>query len=117
MLVTSISPLPTRIFLCLNLLSKRKNYRLVQTESICRNQNECDRKLKFVWEGLTTLCEKEKMLVTSIFSFSRNVFKKLLFQGCEQPGFVGKAEKIQFKLHLGVVHFLLNYINKKKKEM
>ena len=28
-----------------------------------------------------TLWEKEKMLVTSIFSFSHNVFKRVLFQG------------------------------------
>ena len=30
-----------------------------------------------VWEGWKTLREKEKMLVTSIFSFSHNVFKRL----------------------------------------
>ena len=31
--------------------------------------------------GKKTLLEKEKMLGTSIFSFSPNVFKRLLFQG------------------------------------
>ena len=36
--------------------------------------------------GLKTLWEKEKMLVTSIFSFSCNVFKRLPFQGCEKLG-------------------------------
>ena len=30
--------------------------------------------------GLKTLREKEKMLVTSIFSFSHNIFKRLLFR-------------------------------------
>ena len=33
------------------------------------------------WDRKETLWEKEKMLVTSIFSFFQNVFKKFLFQG------------------------------------
>ena len=37
--------------------------------------------LKFASERVKTLWEKEKMLVTSIFSFSHNVFKISLFQG------------------------------------
>ena len=37
--------------------------------------------LNFLGEGKKILWEKEKMLVTSIFSFSHNVFKSLLFQG------------------------------------
>ena len=37
-----------------------------------------------------TLWEKGKMLVTSIFSFSHNVFKRLLFQGREKSGLFGK---------------------------
>ena len=32
-------------------------------------------------EGKKTMWEKEKMLLTSIFSFSHNVFKGFLFQG------------------------------------
>ena len=35
-------------------------------------------KLKLFWEGQKTLWKKEKMLVTSIFSFPHSVFKKLL---------------------------------------
>ena len=34
------------------------------------------------FDGLKTLWEKEKMLVTSIFSFSHNVFKSPISSGC-----------------------------------
>ena len=34
--------------------------------------------------------KKEKMLVSSIFSFSHNVFKRLLFQGRQKLGLCGK---------------------------
>ena len=34
--------------------------------------------------------EKEKMLVTSIFSFSHNVFKSLLLQGPKKSELCGK---------------------------
>ena len=37
------------------------------------------------------LCEKEKMLVTSIFSFSHNVFIRLLTQGCYKSRHCGKG--------------------------
>ena len=40
--------------------------------------------------GLKTLWEKEKVLVTCIFSFSKNVFKGLLTQGCVKSGLFGK---------------------------
>ena len=43
-----------------------------------------------VWDGWKTFWEKKKMLVTSIFSFSHNVCKKLLSQGCLKSGFCGK---------------------------
>ena len=47
-------------------------------------------KLKFVMgrEG-ETVWEKEKVLVTSIFSFTNNVFKTFLFQICEKLGLCG----------------------------
>ena len=35
-----------------------------------------------LWDDKKTLWEKEKMLVTSIFSFSCNVFKSFLLQVC-----------------------------------
>ena len=41
-----------------------------------------DEKMKFIFEGVERLWKKEKKLVTSIFSISLNVFKRLLFQVC-----------------------------------
>ena len=38
-----------------------------------------------------TLLEKEKMLVTSIFSFSHSVFKMILFQTRENQGLFAKG--------------------------
>ena len=48
---------------------------LVQIEGICSQQNECDSKIK-IWLGkFRKHCgKKEKILVTSISSFSQNVF-------------------------------------------
>ena len=37
--------------------------------------------------------EKEKMLITSIFSVSHNVFKRFLTQGCKNRGLFGKGLK------------------------
>ena len=38
--------------------------------------------VQFLFVRVENIAGKEKMLVTSIFSFSHNVFKRLLFQGC-----------------------------------
>ena len=41
--------------------------------------------------GLKTLCEKEKLLVMSNFSFSHSVFKRLVLQTHENQGLFGKG--------------------------
>ena len=41
--------------------------------------------------GLKTLCEKEKLLVTSNFSFSHSVFKRPVLQTRENQGLFGKG--------------------------
>ena len=43
--------------------------------------------------GLKTLWEKEKLLVTSDFSFSHSVFKKLVLQTGKNQGLFGKGLK------------------------
>ena len=43
--------------------------------------------------GQKTLWEKEKLLVTSNFSFSRSVFKKLVLQTRKNQGLFGKRVK------------------------
>ena len=52
------------------------------------------------------------MLVTSIFSFSHNVFKRLLFKGC-----VGKVNSFKDNIsHFRLYHKIrgLNHLKKKK---
>ena len=52
-----------------------------------------------------TLWEKEKLLVTSNFSFSHGVFKRLVLQTCKNQGLFGKGLKpcllssIVYRLH------------------
>ena len=46
-----------------------------------------------------TLCEKEKMLVSSIFSFSHNAFKWPLFEGREIPEIFGKRQSTNLSLY------------------
>ena len=70
--------------------------------------------------GQKTLWKKEKMLVTSIFSFSCNVFKRLLFLTHENQGLFGKGlKKCSFNsllsnptkmLVTSIFSFLLNII-------
>ena len=47
----------------------------------------------FVFDKFETLWEKVKMLVTCIFSFSHNVFKRLFTQGRQKSGLYGKELK------------------------
>ena len=62
--------------------AKWRTFRLVQIESICRwQQKKCDKTIQICLGKGRKQLEKEEMLVTSIFSFSHNVFLKLLSQG------------------------------------
>ena len=56
-------------------------------------------------KGLKTLWEKEKLLVTSNFSFSHSVFKRLVLQTRKNQGLFGK-ELIKF--FFCIFHTLLN---------
>ena len=64
------------------------NFRLFQTQRVYRRQFHFDKNgRKFLkWEE--TLCEKEKLLVSSNFSLSHRVFKGFVPQTCKKPGFV-----------------------------
>ena len=44
-------------------------------------------------KGWKTLWEKEKLLITSNFSFSCSVFKRLVLQACKSQGLFGKELK------------------------
>ena len=60
--------------------------------------------------GWKTLREKEKLLVTSNFSFSHSVFKRLILQTCKNQGLFVKGLK-QIKL------LSLNALNLDKSEI
>ena len=50
-------------------------------KSLADNKINVTQNLKFVLGKVENIWEKEKMLVTSIFSFSKNVFKSILLEG------------------------------------
>ena len=53
-------------------------------------------------EGWKSLWEKEKLLVTSNFSFSHGVFKRLVLQTCKNQGLFGK--RLILKIALGILN-------------
>ena len=62
------------------------NFRLFQTERVCR------RKWKKVIQTSRKQCgKKEKLLVTSNFSFSHSVFKRLVSQGHQKVSLCGNG--------------------------
>ena len=65
-----------------------------------------------VFEMLETLWEKEKMLVTSIFSFSHNVFKSHLFQGCQKSGLCGEELNDSFFQNRNYKEFSIKYLQR-----
>ena len=57
--------------------------------------------------GLKTLCEKEKLLVMSNFSFSHSVFKRPVLQTRENQGLFGKGLITGCKIRLCKVNAML----------
>ena len=51
-------------------------------------------------KGHKTLWEKEKLLVTSNFSFSHSVFKKFVLQTHKDQGLFGKGLNFSFQMTL-----------------
>ena len=72
-------------------LSQTTNFRLFQTERVCRRQ------FQTWWKGQKVILtgrkhwEKEKLLVTSNFSISHSVFKGPVLQTCKNQGLFGKG--------------------------
>ena len=62
----------------LNSLSNDKILEWSKLKAFAEDKINVNEKLKFGLRRIKTLWEKEKMLVTSIFSFSHNAFKRLL---------------------------------------
>ena len=87
---TNHSPFTKHI--CDLTLSQATNFRLFQTERVWR------RKFQIWWKwhkllqmGRKHCGEKEKLLLTSNFSFSNSVFKSLVLQTHENQGLFGKG--------------------------
>ena len=75
-------------------LSQKTNFRLFQTESVCRQQF-------WIWwkwwrvlqQGRKHCGKKEKLLITSNFSFTHSVFKRLVLQTLKNQDLFGKGIK------------------------
>ena len=102
------------LFHCQGLtLSQTTNFRLFQTERVCRrlpnwkSVQTMNSNLMKMAEGSPNrwkiLWEKEKLLVTSNFSFSHSVFKRLVLQTCKQQGLSGKGLKKMAKTPVKLV--------------
>ena len=78
------------------------NFRLFQTERVCRRQFQIWRKWLKVNQTGRKHWEKEKLLVTSNFSFSHSVFKGLVSQVRQKVSLCGNGLKVSCKcFHFG----------------
>ena len=86
-------------------LSQTTKFRLSQTERVCRRQFLNLMKMAESspnrWK---TLWEKEKLLVTGNFSFSRSVFKRPVLQAHKNQGLFGKGLKTR-KFLMAILHW------------
>ena len=81
-------------------LSQTTNFRLFQIERVCKDNFKFD---IFIFaenspDRYKTLWEKEKLLVSSNFSFSHSVFKRLVVQTRKNQGLFGKGFTTQLPL-------------------
>ena len=68
-----------------------RNFRLFQTERVCRRQFKIWQKWQKVVQTGRKLWEKEKLLVASNFSFSHSFFKRLVSQGRQKVSLCGNG--------------------------
>ena len=81
-------------------LSQTTNFRLFQTERVCRGQFHIWWKWQEVFETGRIQWEKAKLLVTSNFSFSHSVFKRLALQIRKNQGLFGKGLSYMYCLQM-----------------
>ena len=80
------------------------NFRLFQTERVCRRQiSNLTKMAKSYGNLLKTLWENEKLLVTSNFSFSLSVFKRLVSQGCQKVLLCGNGLTKKFHVFKSLI--------------
>ena len=74
----------------LNSLPNDRFLNLSKLKAFADDKVNLAEKLKLVLGGVENIVGKEEMLVTSIFTFSHSVFKRLPFQGRFKSGLCGK---------------------------
>ena len=74
-----------------NPLPLTTNFRLFQTERVCKRQFQIWWKWKKVIQMGRKLCGKRRNCIMSNFSFSHSVFKRLVSQGRQKSSLCGKA--------------------------
>ena len=72
-------------------LQNNKIFEKSKSKAVIDNKTYQIKKLKFEMEPIETLWEKEKIQITRIFSFSHNVFKRLLSKGVKAQGCLVKG--------------------------
>ena len=111
--VMGVTPLPTTTLsgtLEVRRGTRLTNFRLFQTENIL--QTTISNLMKMAERSQNrskTLWEKEKLLVTSNFSFSHSVFKRLVLQTRKDQGLFGKGLNKTYNQPIKVLVFLFLY--------
>ena len=83
------------------------NFRLVQIETVCRLQFKFDENIRKFSKQVETLWVKEKLLVTSNFSFTHSVFKRLVSQGRQKVSLCGNGLRpVDNSCHIGHTYIL-----------
>ena len=90
-----IKPLTTQC--CLLTLTQTTKFRLFQTQGVCIWKYWIWWKWQKVLETCRKQWEKERLLVTSNFSFYHQVFKRLVMQTCKKRGLVWEWVKNPLK--------------------
>ena len=72
-------------------LSQTTNFRLQNSKGLQTAISNLMKMIESSPNGLKMLWEKEKLLITSNFSFSHSVFKRLVLQKCKNQGLFGKG--------------------------
>ena len=68
-----------------------KNFRFSKLKEFADNNSELDENGRKFSKKVETLWKKEKLLITSNFSFSHSVFKRLVQQTHKNQGLFGKG--------------------------
>ena len=93
-------PSSNKAYKLLNSLPNETNLAWSILKAFADNKIYETEKLKFVLGRVENITEKKKMLVTSIFSFSNNVFKRLFLQGRQKSRLSGEELSTQLQSSL-----------------